>query len=287
MRMLVTTLMVLCVTAAASAQSITERGDRALDVYRFTDASQPLTLADSRLPTTPPVGAPEAVDFKTKSVAKAFVYSLLIPGAGQFYTGSKLKGFIFLGVEALGWVAWASYQSSGDDQTAEYEAFAREHWSDVPYWDSLKAIRNIDKWHDDDVFAHHLPWKILENGDTVANQNYEYYENVGKYDQFVWGWDDLQQIESPYNKTSPELSFTSAHRYEYVAMREDANQAYDHARAAGIVLIANHLVSAVEAAFAAKRHNGQNEHASAIDVKVNLVNLEDTPTPWVRVAYRF
>ena len=121
----------------------------------------------------------------------------------------------------------------------------------------------------------------------MADKNHEYYENIGKYDQFVWGWDDLQQIESPVNSQSPELSFHSALRMDYEVMRQDANAQYDHARAAGIVLIANHLLSALEAGFAAKRANNRAEHASAFDVKVNLVNLEDTPTPWVRVAYRF
>ncbi len=272
-------------SAPAFGQTITERGDQALDVYQYTESGGP-QLADAPLPATPQAGAP-IYDFKTKSVAKAFALSLLVPGAGQFYTGSKLKGAIFLGIEALGWLGYFKYDGEGDDLTAQYEQYARTHWVEQAYWDNLNTHRGIEKWHDDDVFPHHLPYTITENGDTVANVNHEYYENIGKYDQFVWGWDDLQQIESPINSTTPEVSFTSARRYEYVGMREDANKKYDHARAAGIVVIANHLVSALEAAFAAKSYNRQAQHARRFDVDLKVVNLEDTPTPWVRVAYSF
>jgi len=287
MRVLFALILALTAIRPSWAETLTERGDRALSNYLWTDFSTLPGFADNEMPTLPPQGTQNIYEFKQKSVAKAFVYSLLIPGAGQFYTGSKLKGFIFLGVEALGWAGYLSYQNSGDDKTEEYEAFARAHWYDDPYWDSLKVYRNIDKWEDDQVFPHHLPWKIDENGDTVVNMNHEYYENIGKYDQFVWGWDDLQQIESPVNSSTPEVSFRSSRRYEYVDMREDANSAYDHARAFGILVIANHVVSAIEAAISAKRFNNRAQHAGSVDVKVNLVNVENVPTPWVRVAYRF
>lgn len=287
MRVLRVVLLVLVSANLSWAQSLTERGDQELLAYRWTDFSTLPGLADNEMPTVPPAGAQNIYEFKKKSVAKAFFYSLVIPGAGQFYTGSKLKGFIFLGVEALGWAGYISYQNSGDDKTEEYEAFARAHWYDQAYWDSLKVYRNIDKWEDDQVFPHHLPWKINENGDTVVNLNHEYYENIGKYDQFVWGWDDLQQIESPVNSTTPELSFRSSRRLEYVDMREQANSDYDKARTFGILVIANHVISAFEAAFSAKRFNSRAQHAGPLDVKVNVVNLENVPTPWVRVAYRF
>jgi len=285
MRILAALIAAAALSAPAFGQTITERGDQALDVYRFTEEGGPI-LADAPLPTGPTTGAP-IYDFKTKSVAKAFALSLLVPGAGQFYTGSKLKGAIFLGIEALGWLGYFKYDGEGDDITAEYEQYARTHWVEQAYWDSLESKRTILKWQDDEVFPHHLPYTINENGDTVGAWNHEYYENIGKYDQFVWGWDDLQQFEDPINSTNPEVSFQSARRKEYVGMREDANQKYDHARAAGIVVIANHLVSALEAAFSAKRYNSQAQHARRIDVDLKVVNLEDTPTPWVRVAYSF
>jgi hypothetical protein len=280
--------LVLCLTVPAVAESIKELGDQAMVAYDF-DPETDLTLAAQGIPDRPlPGGSVGIYDFEQKSVGKAFAYSLLIPGMGQFYTGSKVKGVIFMGVEVLGWVAWANYRSSGSNRTTEYEAFADAHWFDQPYWDSLQSHRGIDKWQDDQAsFAHHLPWKINENGDTVADHNHEYYENVGKYDQFVWGWDDLQQFETPINSASPELSFQSGRRLEYVTMREDANKDYDKARVAGIVLIANHVVAALEAAFSAKSFNKRAQQASKFDVRIKVATIEDKPGPWVNVAYRF
>lgn len=286
MRVWISCLLVLSLAEGALAQSITERGDFALEAYSWNRATAPAGYVENRQNTLPSQVTPGLYEFKGKSVAKAFAYSLLLPGAGQFYNGSKVKGFAFLGVEVLGWAAYLMYHSSGTDKKGEYEAFARAHWYEQPYWDSLKIYRNVDKWKDGEEFAHHLPFRINENGDTVGDLNHEYYENIGKYDQFVWGWDDLQQFE-PINTTNPEVSFQSKGRLDYEGMREDANAQYDHARAAAIVVIANHVVSAVEAALAAKRYNNKAQHAAKIEFNVNLVNVEDTPTPWVRVAYRF
>jgi hypothetical protein len=287
MRIGVALTLALCLTAPVLAQSITELGDQAMDAYDF-DPDRDLAVAAQAIPDGPVQGGTVGIyDFESKSVGKAFAYSLLIPGMGQFYTGSKVKGIIFLGIEVLGWAAWANYRSSGNNRTDEYEAFADAHWYDQPYWDSLQSYRGIDKWEDDQAFAHHLPWKINENGDTVADHNHEYYENIGKYDQFVWGWDDLRQIDSVINSSSPEVSFGSGRRQEYVIMREDANKDYDKARAAGIVLIANHVVSALEAAFSAKRFNRRAQQASKFDVKVKMATIEDKPGPWVNIAYRF
>jgi len=276
----------VCLAAPVLAQSITERGDQAMAAYDF-DPDKDLTLAAQEIPDRPVQGGTVGMyDRESKSVGKAFAYSLLIPGMGQFYNGSKVKGVIFMGIELLGWVAWANYRSSGNTRTDEYEAFADAHWHDQPYWDSLLVHRGIEKWKDDEVFAHHLPWKINENGDTVADHNYEYYENVGKYDQFVWGWNDLRQIDL-INPGQPESAFASERRGEYVIMREDANKDYDRARAAGIVLIANHVVSALEAAFSAKRFNKRAQQASKFNVRVKMATIEDKPGPWVNIAYRF
>jgi hypothetical protein len=286
MRILVIAALMSASAAVAFGQSVKERGDRALDTYQWKPGTALAATGEPQLPTEPPTGSADVYDLKQKSVAKAFIYSLVIPGAGQIYNGSKLKGFIFLGIEAAGWVTYAAYTSSGGTKTDDFEAYARTHWSEPPYWDSLKVFHGVDKWHDDDVFPHYLPWKINENGDTVADLNQHYYENIGKYDQFVWGWDDLQQI-STINPSQPETAFRSSNRYTYEDMRHAANQEYDRARGAAFVIIANHLVAAVEAAFSAKSHNQAVQHAAAWDFKFNLVTMEDTPTPWVRAAYRF
>jgi len=271
------------VVGNAHAQSIAEAGGQALAEYRYDGSSVQVTAASTDLPLT---GRDNTIyQYQTKSAAKAFAYSLILPGLGQLYTGSKIKAAVFLGIEALGWVGYINYRSQGGSKTDEYEAYADQHWIEQSYWDSLQSVRSIEKWQDGDYFPHHLPYKVVGT-DTVADVNHEYYENIGKYDQFIWGWDDLTQIGT--GASQPEGNYTSNNRHTYVLMREDANKQYDRAKTVGIILIVNHLVAAFDAGLSARRYNRNIEQAQKkIDVKFRMVNLEDTPTPWVNVAYRF
>jgi hypothetical protein len=276
-------LVVGVVVGNAHAQSISEAGSQALWEYRYDGSQTPVVAASSNdLPLT---GDNTIYQYQTKSAAKAFAASLILPGLGQLYTGSKLKAAVFFGIEVLGWAGYINYRNQGSDKTGTYEAYADQHWIEQSYWDSLQSVRGIDKWQDGDEFPHHLPYKVVGT-DTVADKNHEYYENIGKYDQFIWGWDDLTQVGT--GASQPEGNYTSSNRQTYVLMREDANKQYDRAKTVGIILIANHLVAAFDAAFSAKRYNRNIDRAQKkVDVKFRMVNLEDTPTPWLNVAYRF
>lgn len=126
-----------------------------------------------------------------------------------------MKWFCYLCILAA--IASAGCSKSNDpDVHPAALAFADLHWSDGPYWDSLLSIYGIEKWHDVDSFPHHLPSEIVGT-DTVLLRNDEFYLNICKYDQFVWGWDDLAQVTtgSPY----PEGNYASSNRTTYCNMR--------------------------------------------------------------------
>ena len=55
--------------------------------------------------------------------------SLVIPGTGEAYAGSYLKGAIFLAAEVTLWGFAYSYDKQGDDLTVEYQAYANAHWN--------------------------------------------------------------------------------------------------------------------------------------------------------------
>ena len=61
----------------------------------------------------------QASTFQTKSPAKALLLSLVVPGLGQFYNGSRLKAVGFLGVEISTWVLYGKWHGQADDMTAE------------------------------------------------------------------------------------------------------------------------------------------------------------------------
>ena len=225
----------------------------------------------------------ESGEIKPKSPLKAFMYSMLVPGAGQVYTGSKLKAAAFLGLEALAWTGYFVYHAKGNENTDIYEAFADQHWSENRYGDFLE--RNFDV-RDDDLaldnlgnpyFTHHLP-------DTKTQQ---YYEMIGKYNQFVFGWDDVDTTATPpLLQNVPRAQ--SANRQHYEDLRDDANRMYGRATASLIVMMSNHFLSGVEAALAARNHNKKAEaYTQRLTIKAVTARVDNTYFPMLTASYSF
>lgn len=61
-----------------------------------------------------------------KSVGKAILYSILLPGLGERYVGHKKKASYFFAAEALWWVGYISYHTYGGWKEDAYINFARE-----------------------------------------------------------------------------------------------------------------------------------------------------------------
>ncbi|MFQ5752786.1 MAG: hypothetical protein ACE5HI_12385, partial [bacterium] len=78
--------------------------------------------------------------YGTKSIAKAVLFSAAIPGTGQFYTRSYLKGAAFLVIEAAALTGYVHFQNRGNDLESEFEAFADLNWEQDAYWDWLAQI---------------------------------------------------------------------------------------------------------------------------------------------------
>lgn len=192
-------------------------------------------------------------DFKTsvkpRSVGKAVLFSAIIPGTGQFYNKSIIKGAVFLVVEAVALTGHFYYQNQGTDLENEFEDFADMNWDEDVYWDwiwSEAQMTNPDILRDDmnalreyerGRFSHFLP----------ENRNQQYYENIGKYDQFNIGWVD----------TETGGGRDSVFRESYTLLRKDANDNFKRATTFATVALLNHLISAVEAGLSAKKYNSK------------------------------
>ena len=73
------------------------------------------------------------VDGKRSPILAGFL-SALVPGAGQFYNGSR-SGWLFLGLEAAGWITYASTRDTGHDIEGQYKRYADMHWTFERYRD--------------------------------------------------------------------------------------------------------------------------------------------------------
>ncbi len=210
----------------------------------------------------------ESVDvyaFKSKSLKRAFVYSLIIPGSGEFYANSRIKAVAFFGLDVALWGLYFNYHNKGKDKEKEYIKYADAHWDKNNYWTWLfntYGILSDTQSYWDPVekelkyLSHHLP-------DSKTQQ---YYEMIGKYEQFGGGWDDFTDS-------------SSVHRSSYVDMRHVSNDWLKKAKNSASISIANHILSAFDAALSVKKYNKKGERFSQIEFKMRLVerNLEIIP----------
>ena len=218
----------------------------------------PLTLSDypsfqdtDSLNTTAAQPAP-------RSVGKAMLFSAVVPGTGQFYNKSWLKGLAFVGIEAGAIAINAIYSQRGNEQEDIFERYADVHWSEAEYWDSIFAmcerdpqsaayncrrddIPSLRRW-ERDHFSHFLP----------EEKNQTYYENIGKYDQFNFAWDD----------TNIELGRDSANREAYTKMRKKANDQFKIATYGASAILLNHMFSMFDAAYSTYRFNRAQAQAT-------------------------
>jgi len=162
----------------------------------------------------------------------SFLSSAIIPGAGQYYNGSKKRAAAFFAIEVGLWFGYASFQGKGHDKEDEYQAFADQFWDFNLYGPSVEEQSN----------GHTIP--IDADGNVVKSN--EYYENIGKYDKFNRGWEGAI-IGSNSSKTDE--------REAYLNLRKEANDFFGLATTTASLVIINHLISVGDAIFTAKKLN--------------------------------
>ena len=209
-------------------------------------------------------------ELEEKSVMRAALYSAVIPGTGQYYAGSIWKAALFAGIEIAGWTVYFVNTSKGDNQETQMEAYADDHWSEQKYWSYLyhkgKDAGLIDP---DTYLVDENNILINYDADVVNNLRYleeglghthrlpetktqQYYEMIVKYlTQFGNAWEDANFIDYYYGNTDK----MTAQMFTYRDMRNDMNQYYDVASIATNVILINHVLSALDAAWTAGRYN--------------------------------
>ena len=198
-------------------------------------------------------------DPREKSPYLGALFSGIIPGTGEFYAKSYIKGAIFLAVEAGLWIAYANYESKGDDQTEQYEQYANQNWDVYKYagWlkdqsfsgsDGIDLSSNREQLRrqvnvcEAQNFSHQLP--------PYGEQ--QYYELIGKYQNFVPGWHDadLSYVNRNNYGTYKTQMFT-----DYSYNRQEANDYYDNATTSLTLIVLNHLLSAADGAWSVSMFN--------------------------------
>jgi len=196
-----------------------------------------------------------------KNIGRGLLFSLIVPGTGQLYATPWWRALPWFAIEAAGWTVFAIYQKKGNDKTDEFQDFADIHFDRDKYraaedsiWHELGELYNEDGSRKlPDNFTHTLP----------PTNTQQYYEMIGKYlSQFGYGWDDA----TGDNPDGPTYAFdgTTANFFFYRDMRGEANDLLSTANVGMEVVLVNHILSALDAAFMVRQHNRRVDRAAGI-----------------------
>ena len=310
---LVAAIIVAQVGWAAESQNQTEVGNyfRHLDYSRYGQLVQQTSYSNFEAQPSDTLQVSQDIyGSKTKSTKKAFLYSLVIPGSGELYGGSKLKAAVFLGAEALFWVGYFHYQGKGDDKKKEYRAYADANWDANRYRDYLiseyftaagfpyiyngdtldltnyntdTALYNQLRSDQDVIYNMEESLSIVDrSADTIGFTHHsvgvsrgQYYENISKYDQFTYGWGGNEQDLVPLIRSI------------YIGMRKTTNDFYDKAKWSAVASLGNHILSAIDAALTVKSYNRKQDRFTETSLRFRMVPEQGGISPRALLTVKF
>jgi len=267
------------------------------DLYLFDDRFQPAL----NLNTTEFILSDTTEDTIKDSVtlvnypAKPMLYSLILPGLGQYKNGDPLwKSAIFIGVEAASIVGMLQWNKQAEDIRKQYELFGDNHWSIINWVENtlLNPVTGLIQYEDfkldgthklelhlsgslaeafgvfvsSDSLVTHPEW--IYSDELSIFQDQHFYENIGKYDQFVGGWDDAFEwyiVEKTVEDTI-EIILMTPYKNDYNNERDKSNQYLKLANYAVTAIMFNHVISGIEAVLTNQRKARSKAEQSKTDV---------------------
>jgi hypothetical protein len=212
------------------------------------------------------------------------LFSLIVPGTGEMYMGYWARGAALLGLEVVAWAGYAHYHNEGLDERAEYEQFADEHWDydrwvfDHPANERLSAEDRTFETLDSIGRYDWEGWPGYHTWHSKEEEKQNYYENIGKYDWFISGWEDWDPVAKPRDTDL---------RTQYRSMRIASNDDLDTANKFIYLSIATRVVSLVQTYFLVRREINNTEQtgqARAFTIDAHATGISSGQ---VSLTYRF
>jgi hypothetical protein len=209
------------------------------------------------------VGVPQAALSRNVRPGKAFLLSAALPGAGQWFLGQD-RWPAYLAVEVWAWVRFLDRRREGKDLRSDYKDLAwlvarrvstgQRTDAGWDYYEALSKYRTSGSFDTDPLVPGIQPemdpetfngsiWALAreiflpEDPETPPTESsepyqkaYSYYLNRAYGPEFAWDW-----------------GTNTLHREEYAALIRDADEALRGSTKMVGVILANHLLSAVDA----------------------------------------
>ena len=170
-----------------------------------------------------------------------------------------------------------------------YQDFANDHWRRNDYWNAVQDIAEQNGWSGgpvenaswEELVTDYLPQNFTHELPSTNTQ--QYYEMIGKYlTQFGFGWDDRAQ--DPDTTQYYDGIFTNDNPGRYNHIRYDSNKLLDKATLAVELVLVNHVISALDAAFLVRRHNKRPIETS-LNVQQKMFNHEPIAMAGIKVRW--
>ncbi len=191
----------------------------------------------------------DADDGGRRGAALPMAMSLVLPGLGEAYLGHK-RGYALMAIDVASWIGVAHYASEGNRKRDEYYAYADAHWAES----RLDEAYGADISTPGNFYFGVSEYTELPLWVSVEADRREYYENLGKWDQFVFGWDDFLDPRNlddlaPFTSQDLQDPRVSTNRETYRAMREDSNRQFTNRDRLLYFNMATRLFSLFEVAY--------------------------------------
>ena len=217
-----------------------------------------------------------------KRVAISILCSAILPGLGELYLYTQTRDNrilarvpVFLGFEGYNWYAYKDNHDKGRDLKDQYVSFADEHWSEERFLEQHPCCSGYGGCPDWEFYNDECNGEFDYFPYIPLHLDFEeYYENLGKYDAFVYGWDDWDEMNPTY---------WTPNRTYYWSLRQDSNKHLSRADDHIMLLIVGRVLSMVDAGWLACRM-GKGE----ADKEGWSLDLDaDRTFPSMAIQYRF
>ena len=244
---------------------------------------------------------------------KPLLLSLVVPGLGQVYNKEPLwKPGVFIATEIVSITSIMYANKKADEIRMDYQKFADENWNVKDWWNFTQSgpevIENNGLYFTDNklkamrdyVGTHHLTIHLkgdlvnlfntefltsdslsilsgyLDSDDLSMVKDRHYYENIGKYDQFVGGWTDVSTSwywEEKDVGDSTEIVIKTPMKQSYLDDRYKSNQWLSFAKFSISAMMFNHVISGLEAVWANRsiKNEKSGEDAKKVDLDLGLL----------------
>jgi len=178
-----------------------------------------------------------------KSITKAAFLSLVLPGAGEYYGQSRNKAHIFIGTDAALWIGFFGLRGYGSWVKKDYKTYAGEHagvelnGKGDDFFEDITYYQSRDEYNQFAI--------LYSNGDLGPYAQDDFWD---------WQWDD------------------PASRNYYRELRNRSKSAYRKSLFVAGLLVANRIVSALDAMRVVKEYNRKKSleiSSIKVDFRVN------------------